>query len=228
MMKISKKWRMILTLTLGMGALSTLTFNCAPRLFEPLHPRGSSSLSSYRSPCGLPDCFAKPESPYAMLTSFQAFSSMLNVTDQVGQVSASMLAEYDARKGALPDSDNMAAINAPMQMSGTSLAGEVCGALIAKETTAGAVRKFFTDVDFTRNIAGNPAAAYDKTIQTMARNFWGRSISSEEHSILSSYYADFAASYGAQGNAAEQVRATRKLYLSACAAMLSSFDAMIN
>jgi hypothetical protein len=62
----------------------------------------------------------------------------------------------------------------------------------------------------------------------MAKAFWGRSMTDEESKIMSDFYTDFVSSYGAVGSATEQQRTTRKLYLSACSAMLSSFDAISN
>lgn len=207
------------------AVIATCYTNCSPSMFK---PAGSGSGDFSSTGCE-PNCFSKPSSPYTMMTSLQVFSSMLNVTDQNGAISTSMRQEYDARTGSLADNDNLAVINAPLQMATTSMAGEVCNGLLGREgALAAADRKFFNQVDFTRNMAGNSPAAYAAAVDSMAIAFWGRGVNDEERQAMNEFYSDYASSYGATGSAQDQVRVTRKLYLSACSAMLSSFDAFVN
>ena len=223
---ISRKWTRILPIVVVMTAYSTLTFNCAPSMFK--SASSTANLSSL-SECGTADCFGKPKSPYTMMTSHQIFSGMLNVTELNNSVSANMRAAYDERKGSLADNDNIAGVNAPLQLSATGVAGEICNTVLTREQALQiGSRRFFNEVDFTRNLAQNTSASYAQAIEGMARAFWGRPLKSEESQILNEYYADFVASFGSAGASADQVRTTRKLYLSVCSAMLSSFDAIVN
>lgn len=226
-MNISRKVKRISMILTAMGGLSVLSFNCAPSMFK---AAGNSSLSSVSlSSCGGSDCFAKPTSPYTLMTSYQVFATMLNVTGLNGQVSATMQAEYDARTGALADNDSLTSLNAPLQMAATGVAGEVCNALITKETAlAAAQRRFFSGVDFNQNMTASSPAAYSASVDAMSRAFWGRAPSSEEVAIMESFRSEFVSSYGTTATGGNQVQALRKLYLSACAAMLSSFDTVIN
>ena len=208
---------------LWLAALAMSTISCAPRMFESANKSATSS-----SLCDS-DCFGKPDSPYALMTSYQVFSSMLNVTEQNNAVSPTMRAEYDSRAGTLADNDNIASVTAPLQMATTSVAGEVCNSLLVREQAlASANRKFFGQVDFTLSLAQNSATTYMRSLSSLAETFWGRSATEDELRLLRNFYDDFLATSGSVGSAAEQVRSTRKLYLSVCSAMLSSFDMMIH
>lgn len=218
--QISAKWTKISALIVVMAGISTLHFNCAPTLFESAKEGSVEGLSV--APPG-PGSYEKPKSPYTLLTSHQIFSGMLNVTGQVNAVSTTMRAEYDARTAALADNDNLTNIGAPMQMSLTSLAGEVCNGLIVKESAAGATRRFFNNVDFSANLAGNSKAAFDQSVGMMSKSFWGRAPTSVESGTLDDFYADWITSYAGDG-----ATSTRRLYLGVCSAMLSSLDAIIN
>jgi hypothetical protein len=222
-----KKWMRIGALVGLMTGVVTLHFNCAPSMFQPTS-FSQSSTGGGSLGCE-PNCFEKPASPYTLMTSHQVFSTMLNVTGQTGAVSGTMRQEYDARTGSLADNDNLASVNAPLQMATTSLAGEVCNSLLTREQGLAAnARQFFSQVDFNRNLAGNTTAAYTLAIENMARSFWGRALTADETQVLNQFYNEFSTEFSAGLSAADQVRLTRKLYLSACSAMLSSFDAMIN
>ena len=205
--------------------IATCYTNCSPSMFKAASPKQSDFSSSG---CGA-NCFEKQSSPYTMMTSLQVFSSMLNVTEQSSAISTTMRQEYEARTGSLADNDSLAVVNAPLQLATTSIAGEVCNGVLNREVPlTAAQRKFFVQVDFSRNLAGNTTAAYSSAVDAMAEAFWGRSVNDEERLAMNEFYNDFAGSYGLLGSAQDQVRVTRKLYLSACAAMLSSFDAFIN
>lgn len=210
----------------GMVSVATFYTNCSPSSFQAAHSTHQSSTGF-----GCTKCFDKPASPITMMTSFQIFSTMLNVTEQNGNVDpqGSLKREYDARSGSLADNDNIAGVNAPLQMAATAVAGEVCNSLLTREQALGINgRKFFNGVNFGANLAGNTSSAYASSTEAMAQAYWGRSMTPDEMKIMNDFYADFVSSFGTQGAAAEQVRATRKLYLSACSAMLSSFDAISN
>lgn len=200
---------------LGLSGLSTLSFNCAPGLFKSAdHSEESSSVGGQ----GSTPSFDKPKAPWVLMTSEQVFQTMLNVTGQPVPTAAQRT-EFDARTGALAGTDNLTNLNAPLALGATSLAGEVCNGLIVKESVANAVRKFFVGVNFGANPAANNAQAFANATSVMARSFYGRELKAEEASILSAFYTDFIAGATAVDN-------TKDLYLSACAAMLSSTDAL--
>jgi hypothetical protein len=221
----SLKWRRISALIVVLGFLSTLHFNCSKGGFQSAkHGIQTKDLSS-TDPSLPGGDFSKPTgSPYALMTAHQVFSSMLNVTGQVGAVSVAMRAEFDLRKVLLSDNDSLTTYAAPLQISTTSLAGEVCNALITKEAALPmAERKIFQQVNFTQTLAQNPQAGFSASTEALAKSFWGRAPTSTEGTLLNEYYTDFVSSYDSTG-----VAATRKAYLSICSAMLSSFDAVTN
>ena len=72
---ISRKWKSISVIIVGMFGLSTLSFNCAPSLFQ----AASYNLSS----TGL-GIFSLDniQSKYSLLSAEQSYQTMLNVTGQ--------------------------------------------------------------------------------------------------------------------------------------------------
>ena len=220
--QISTKWTRISLLIAAMVGLSTLSFNCAPKLFEGAK-LGEGDFSSAGTP-GPGGTEPIAQSPYALMTSNQLFQSMLNVTDQVGAVTTVQRQEFDARTNTLSDNAQLVTISAPLQMAGTSLAGSVCDGLITKEAAlAAGSRKFFPQVDFGQALSAGQSAGFNASVMAMSRSFYGRAPTSDESQILGAYFQDFVTSYGSGGTAS-----TRKLYLSVCAAMLSSFDSLVN
>lgn len=214
MIKFNLKFRRITALIVAMFGLATLSFNCAPSLFENAD-YGSPSTTQNTGP----DIFSDQKmSPWVLQNTYQVYSSFGNVTGQYLAFTANQLAEYDARTGALSQTDKISEINAPLQLAATSLAGEFCNGLIARESAAGAARKYFTGVNFGAALSGNNATLYQNSIEAMAQGFWGRTINQDETNILSAFYTDFVATAGTQ--AAQ----TRNLYLATCSAMLASFD----
>lgn len=219
-LSISKKWMNISVILFGMFGLSTLSFNCAPALFQAASVApgtlGSSSLGDVISE-NPKEIFVEPKSPFVLMTSKQMFQSMLNLTGQFNRKTAAQQTEFLARTQSLPDVSNVASVNAPLQLASTSLAGEVCRKLIDDEKAG--TRRIFTGVDFNAGPA-NQAAGYTASVTNMAIKFWGRSPSRSEASELTTFFQDFTS--GVTNNAAE----TDKLYLATCSAMLASFDAI--
>lgn len=218
--KIQLKWKRIAAVTVGLVALSTMSFNCSLRQFEAVS--ASSDLSSFDV---TPGSFDKPVSPYALMTSEQTFQSMLNVTGQTASRTPAQVNEYNLRTSSMSDNDSLATINAPLTMATTSLAGEVCNGLLAREKAlASANRKFFSGIDFTKGVSQNSADAYAAAASSMGQAFYGRSLASAEQQVLIAFYSEFVGSLtAAQLTAAAQ---TNNLYLSLCTAMLSSFDSI--
>lgn len=213
-MKISNKWKNIAIVAFGMFGLSTLSFNCAPSLFQA--KEFSSVTSNSMSPITV---FNEPKSPYVLMTSKQVYESMLNLTGQVNRKTSGQQTEFVGRAQSLADSSNLASVNAPMQLSTTSLAGEVCRRVINDEKSGAVPRNLFNGVDFNAGPTGQ-AAGYTAAVSKMAQTFWGRNLSAVEGSHLTTFFQEFT--NGVANTAAE----TDKLYLATCAAMLASFDAM--
>lgn len=205
--------RKTVTILVAMFGLATLSFNCAPSLFQTMD-------YSYLASGKVDDEFSTKLSPWVLQNTGQVLETMASVTGFSQNISGNQRAEYDARTGSLSQTDKVSDINAPLQMGSTSLAGEFCNGVIARESANGAARKFFVGVNFGAGIATNSAASYQASIDVMAQSFWGRDLTDEEALILTDYYNDFVAT---AGTAAAQ---TRNLYLSTCSAMLASFDAL--
>lgn len=209
------RWKRIAQLSLGMLFIASFYNACAPTLFEAAKGGISGAMNFF-------SVFDKPQSPIVLMTSEQTFQSMLNVTGQTNAATGTQRAEFDSRTGSLSATDNLANMNSPLLLASTSLAGEVCNGLIAKETPmANGSRAVFGSVNFSANIATNGLAAYNSAVQAMALKFWGRNINGEELTALQSYYNEFVT--GITDSTAQN----RALYLSTCAAMLSSFDSLV-
>ncbi len=195
---------------------------CAPSMFEAANPHstGSTDGSSTLGGGGAQN-FDKPNAPWALMNANQVFNSMLNVSGQTGAVTTNQSAEFMTRKGILSNNDNLNNQSAPLQLATTSLAGTVCDGLLTKEAAAGAVRKYFVNVNFAQAQAlnGTRPSVFDDSIRSMANGFWGRNPTAAEGQIFADYYQSFVSS----SVAAE--RDTRDLYLSVCSAMLASVDA---
>jgi hypothetical protein len=162
--------------------------------------------------------------PYALLNAEQALSSMLNVTEQP-QANTAVRNEFNIRNSAFSVNSYLASMNAPMLLSATSLAGEVCNSLIARERPlAGPQRLFFEGVNFAAGPAQINGPDYASVVQVFSQKVWGRSLASEEAEFFNQYYTDFMATL----TTAERTQAakTSAFYLSVCAAVLSSFDSL--
>jgi hypothetical protein len=216
-MKISKKWKNVAIIGFGMFGLSTLSFNCAPGLFQSAN-FSSTSVGS-NGVVNLANKFAEPISPYVLMTSKQVYESMLNLTGQVNRKTASQQTEFASRSQAMADTSNIASVNAPLQLGTTSVAGEICRKVINDEKNGVVPRKLFAGVDFTTG-PSSQAAGYSAAVRKMALTYWGREPDQAESEYITKFYQDFTS--GVASTAAE----TDKLYLATCAAMLASFDSM--
>jgi hypothetical protein len=218
------------------GLLSIYGFNCAQ---QGMHGAGFSEESSVSgagidggggglggggppsggTPFSEPAVDPSKNLPMALNNAEQTFKSMLNVTGQMSATNAQNN-EFNIRVGQLADNSLLSSINGPLLLSATSLAGEVCNGLLNREKGLAAGQRMYLDaVNFAAG-PQNTAAAYASTIQKLSRGFWGHDIPMEESAVLNAYYADFVA------NTVNTSAQTSNLYLSTCAAMLSSFDAI--
>jgi len=210
------------------GTLSFYGFNCAPPSFQ-VADDGSASLvlsSNGIVPVddvGTSTLETKTDLPFALLTAEQVFFSMLNVTDQQN-FSNAIRDEYAIRSGSFSVIPDLKTVNGPMLLAITSLSGEVCNGLVAREQAIADVsqRKFFGSVNFAQAIANLNAAGYTDVVTKLSNSFLGRAPSSAELTIFNSFRTDFTAAIPAAniGQAAQ----TRALVLSTCSALLSSFE----
>lgn len=209
------------------GVLSFYGFNCAPASFNVANQSGVAILSSNGiipvDDVGTGTLDQKTDLPYALLTSEQIFNSFINLTDQPN-FSNNIMNEFNLRSGTLSVTSDLKFMNAPMLLAITSLAGEVCNGLVAREQAIADTtqRRFFSNVNFGQAIANFDQQSYSSTVSRLASSFWGRSPSSEELQMFSEFRNDFIAAVpAAQINQAAQ---TRALALSTCTAMLATFD----
>jgi hypothetical protein len=145
------------------------------------------------------------------------FTSMLNQTGVAAPSTATRNA-VTAQFSKLSETGKADSVTAPMWVSITTVAGELCNDLVAQEQgLTAANRRFYGQVDFTRGPASISAAAKDDMIRRLARSFWGRNESAQEKAlILSSFNGTFTSA-----TVGDTLGATMFL----CTAMLSSLDA---
>ena len=209
-----RKWRKISVLIVGMLGLSTLTFNCAPSMFQAM-TGGSISSSSLRV-----DEFKNVgRSPIALMSVNEAFASMVNVAGLTNNVPAGMRAEFNSRAGALADNPLVTNVNAPLQLATTAIAGEACNQIIAQEVAqAASARRFFGGVDFTKAPGEQSPAGIQAALGALAQAFWSRPPTGDEFAQLQAFATDLPE----RADASQ----TKAIALGACTAMLASFDAI--
>jgi hypothetical protein len=167
---------------------------------------------------------SKPFDALALLSAEQMLSSMLNVTNVISP-SQNIKKEYQLRYGALAAGTDLNLANAPVQLSTTSLAGEVCNAmLITEKSLEAAKRNFFSEIDFSKGCDNVSEAAFKMSLRGMARSFWGRNETDSELNLFLAFKTDFSSDLDAAGR--NQAAASNNLLVGTCAAMLSSVDAI--
>jgi hypothetical protein len=201
-----------------LGLLSVyfvMGFNCSASKMHSLLGNGSMESNSASKSENL---------PYALLNAEQALSSMLNVTEQP-QASTGVRNEFNIRNSAFSVNSYLSSMNAPMLLSATSLAGEVCNSLVARERALTATERiFFGAVNFATGPSQIAAADYERTVRVLTNKVWGRAPTSAEVDLFTEFYADFLLDLPAAERT--QNAKTSALYISVCAAALSSFDAL--
>jgi hypothetical protein len=192
-------------------------FNCSQSGFMAKKEQTSmSSISSYDS----------INIPGMALQNFeQVFQSMLNLTGQVGAVTNAQMNSYNTVQGSLPEGSDLSLISAPVLLSASSLAGEMCNGLLTRETAlAQASRSYFPQVDFTKAVDQLSEDGYLAAMNGLSHNFISRDLSADELTLFRSFRSEFVSGLPA----ADKTRAqqTRNLMLSSCAALLSSFEVL--
>jgi hypothetical protein len=215
-MRFLKNLSRLLVLTL-FAAVSIVTgFNCSAQRAHSVKTNFSSDETSLIS--------KGEDLPYSLLNAEQALASMINVTG-LGTSTTNINNEYNIRSSSFAEVSNLSKINAPMLLSATSLAGEVCNALIAKERPlATNARAYFQSVNFAAGPAQIDNASFDNTVLRLTQKFWGRAPSSEEAQMLVDFRNEHIAALTAAERAA--VAQTATFYLSLCSSVLSSFDSL--
>lgn len=145
------------------------------------------------------------------------FTSMLQQTGVITP-SANTRNAVTAQFTKLPETGRSDSVTAPMFVSITTVAGELCNDLVAQERAlAAANRRFYGGVDFNAGPASISAATKDDMIRRLARSFWARNESVQEKAlILAAFNGQFTSA-----TTADTPRAAMFL----CSAMLSSLDA---
>ncbi|MES2962840.1 MAG: hypothetical protein V4760_03045 [Bdellovibrionota bacterium] len=145
------------------------------------------------------------------------FTSMLNQTG-VAAPSAATRTAVTTQFSKLSETGKADSVTAPMWISITTVAGELCNDLVNQERAlAAASRRFYTGIDFAVGPASISAAAKDDVIRRLARSFWGRNETAQEKTlILSSFNGTFTSATAAD---------TQSGAMFLCTAMLSSLDA---
>ena len=162
--------------------------------------------------------------PVALLSAEQTLSSMMKLANVTTPTTA-LLNEYNVRYGALAAGGDLSMANSPLMLGSTSLAGEVCNNMLTQETAqAATARNFFGSINFAAGVSSVTDAEYNTSIRGMARQFWGRSETAEELSMLQGYKTEFINALAA--TLRTQAASSKNLMLATCAAMLSSIDAI--
>ena len=144
----------------------------------------SGSIECVDSDCRSGDTFTvKPQKVEGIVNQRQLlphFQKCLNLTNS--QVSATTKTTYKEAIGSLSLDGNAADLSAPMLMSITKVASEMCRDLINAETSSNS-RTYFPG--FTLGSFSN-TQAFDlaKTLNTLAIACWGRELSSKEKTII--------------------------------------------
>lgn len=213
--------------TVLFGCLSFYSFNCAPPSFNVANQSDKLVLNSNSlvpfDDVGMGTLDTKTMLPYALQTADQVFNSFINLTEQPN-FSNAIRDEYGIREGAMSVTPDLKFVNAPMLIAITSLAGEVCNGLLARETAISDMsqRKYFSLVNFGQPVANFTEANYVSTVTQLANSFWGRAPSSEEIQLFTGFRTDFIAAIAPAQ--VTQTAQTRALAMSTCSAMLGSFD----
>jgi hypothetical protein len=131
----------------------------------------------------------------------------------VGQVSANTRRLYQDIKQSVSERGSAKEITAPMLMGLTSLAGQVCSELVAKESNL-SQKRIFVGYDFD----GNAVSDYDieDSVSRLARSCWLRNESNEErNAIMDAINENFG-----NGDSVEDIA------IFACTAVVASFDSI--
>lgn len=176
----------------------------------------NSNSSSSFSDCGGVVCEVIDMKTIAVDTSENLLTTMVHHAGVTDPSNATKTA-YNSQMSKLPETGKVDQITAPMWTAITTLSSEVCNDLTNQEMAAGAQRRIFTSVDFTKSPTSS-APVIDDVIRRMARSFWSRNETSQEKLLIRENVID-----AFQNKTAASETKNQMLYL--CIAMLASLDA---
>lgn len=214
-MKLKFNFFQIIVLTTSTFVLFVTGFNCALSKMHSL--QGSNDSLSMATKA--------EDYPYALLNGEQILSSMLNLTEQTS-ASQQVRNEYNLRNTTFSTDNYLNSMSASMFLSATSLAGEVCNSLVAKEKALAVdQRSFFTSINFSLPPMQITINDYMNSAQIFSNKIWGRSLASTETDAFEEFYKNFQQDLAA--NEKTQAAKTSALSISICTAFLASFETLI-
>lgn len=145
------------------------------------------------------------------------FTSMQNQTGVVTPSNATRTAVTN-QFTKLSETGKSDSVTAPMWVSITTVAGELCNDLVNQERALTTGRRFFGSVDFARAPNALTASAKDDVIRRLARSFWARNETAQEKTLIQQA---FDSSFSSSTTVAD----TQSGMMFLCTAMLSSLDA---
>jgi hypothetical protein len=203
------------------AVLSVMGMNCSR--FD------STASSSGASAVGLGS--GEEPMPVALLSSEQLLKAMISATGTEGLGELENPADdlirqtYEERSGSLPSGQDLKLATGPTLVSITNLASAVCAKAVDRDRSSGESqgqdRLFFREFDFSKGAEAQSDASVQLAASRLARNSWRRDPVEAETAA----FVEFAAEFKAQA-AAGSIDETRRLAISVCTAVLSSFDAI--
>ena len=165
----------------------------------------------------------KPDLSVTLLNAEQTLASMLNIA--AVPLNEQIRNEYVLRRTGLAVESSFELLNGPLLISSTSLAGEICRAVISKEKPLAALQRFFFQgVDFNSGVDKITAAQFLNNVEILSTAIWSRKLSDEEIKNFSEFYTDFLTTLTPV--TIKESAQTNALYLSTCAVMFASFDSL--
>lgn len=161
------------------------------------------------------------KNPYALLSAEQVLKSFSSVTKVA--INGPIMNEYNARNTILSPNNDLKQSTAPMLVAISNLAGQFCEETLNQEVgMAAASRRFYNNVDFSRNIASVGDAQFVDAVNRLGLSFWGRAPGADELSLLQAARTEFLNALNTTERNA--TASSRNLMLFTCTGMLASFD----
>lgn len=158
-----------------------------------------------------------------VVTSQSLLLTMQNQTGVKNIMTSAITNMMTGQIGKFSEKGTADSITAPGWIAVTNIAGEVCQQLITEEK-ASKTPRIFAGITFTAAVT---ASLKDTVISRMARNFWARSETSDEHAaIRASLDAAFPALTGSAATSKAVTAQTASSMLYLCTAMLASIEAL--
>jgi hypothetical protein len=193
--------------------------NCSPeKSFSGSQSLSSVNTTGFVDTCTGSNCTMNPAVDTKIVGVTHSENLLLTMQNETGVSNVTVATIKNmvaAQIGKVPDKGTADSVTAPMWLAVTTVAGEVCQQLIVQEK-AGPLR-IFKGVGF--GTALTSPTVKDGVIRQMARSFWSRNESQDEHDMIR---ADLDRAFPA-GTVSSAQTDNSMLYL--CTVMLSSLDA---